>query len=283
MKDFNGKVAVVTGSASGIGYALAERAARQGMSVVIADIREEALSEAAEKLSALGAEVLPIVTDVSNQQSIEALAQQTLDRFAAVHLLFNNAGIVAGSDAENTSYDDWEWMLGVNLWSIIYGTRVFLPILKSQNQPCHIVNTSSTAGLLYVIGSMPYSTIKHAVVGYSEALSLDLATKASQIGVSVLCPGLTATNIMASEKVRPQHLQERSQVADMPGAKEHFQAIREALKQAKSAEEVADFTFDAIRENRFYIIPATDSDKQAIQHRAESIVQRNNPEVSWQV
>ncbi len=170
MKDFAGKVAVVTGAASGIGYALAERCVREGMKVVLADIEEPALAESARKLGAAGGTVVAVRTDVAQATDIEALARRTLEAFGAVHLLCNNAGVGAGGTVWESTLADWEWVLGVNLWGVIHGVRTFVPIMLGQNTEGHIVNTASVAGLLAYHPSASYQVTKHAVVALSDPL-----------------------------------------------------------------------------------------------------------------
>ena len=175
MKEFKGKVAVITGAASGIGRAIAERCAREGMKVVLADIEEEALSQAEEEMKAEGATVLAALTDVSKAGDVEALAQKTLDTFGAVHLLCNNAGVLPGRDfLWERTLNDWEWVLGVNLWGVIHGTRVFVPVMLEQGTECHIVNTASAAGLLSIPYLGIYNVTKHAVVALTETLHREL-------------------------------------------------------------------------------------------------------------
>jgi len=145
MNEFEGKVAVITGAASGIGRAIADRCAKEGIKVVLADIEQEALDQAAIELEDLGATVLVVQTDVSDHNEVETLVQKTLDKFGAVHLLFNNAGVVVGGAVWEQSLADWQWILGVNLWGVIHGIRAFVPIMLKQDTECHIVNTASGA------------------------------------------------------------------------------------------------------------------------------------------
>lgn len=195
MKEFKGKVAVITGAASGIGRGIAERCVSEGMKVVLADIDEANLSKAETELKTAGGTVLGVRTDVSKRSDVERLARQTLDAFGQVHLLFNNAGVAAGGAPWEATWNDWEWVTGVNLWGVIHGVKVFTPLMLAQNTECHIINTSSAAGLIAGGGSAPYAVTKHAVVALSESLYLTLEQRNSQIKVSVLCPGLVRTNI----------------------------------------------------------------------------------------
>jgi len=204
MKEFKGKVAVITGSASGMGRAVAERAAREGMKVVLADVEQKALDKAEAELKASGAEVLAVRTDVSKPESLQNLAKQTLDRFGGVHLLHNNAGVGGGAAFWETSLHDWQWIMGVNLWGPILGVWAFLPIMLKEDTECHIVNTSSMGGLIsspYVGTAYPVS--KFGVTALSETLLHELNLMGTKIGVSVLCPGQVNTNIKNTERNRP--------------------------------------------------------------------------------
>jgi NAD(P)-dependent dehydrogenase (short-subunit alcohol dehydrogenase family) len=201
MREFRKKVAVITGAASGIGRAIAERCVGFGMKVVLADVHEADLAKTATDLKSRGGTVLAVRTDVSKRGDVELLARRTIDTFGQVHLLFNNAGVTADGAPWEASWNDWEWAIGVNLWSVIHGIKVFTPLMLAQNTECHIVNTSSTAGL--IVGSMaaPYSVTKHAVVALSENLYLTLQQRNSLIKVSVLCPGFVRTNIANARRV----------------------------------------------------------------------------------
>jgi NAD(P)-dependent dehydrogenase (short-subunit alcohol dehydrogenase family) len=170
MKEFKGRVAVITGAASGIGRAIAERCVREGMNVVLADVDEADLARAETELKAAGGTVLGVRTDVSKRSDVEQLARRALDAFGQVHLLFNNAGVGAGGAPWEATWNDWEWVIGVNLWGAIHGVKVFTPLMLAQNTECHIINTSSAAGLAVGGSSGPYSVTKHAVVALSERI-----------------------------------------------------------------------------------------------------------------
>src|SRR5271165_2063669 len=179
MKEFQGKVAVITGAASGIGRGIAERCVSEGMKVVLADIEEASLRQAETELKASSGNVLGVRTDVSKRSEVEALARQALDAFGQVHLLFNNAGVAAGGAPWEATWNDWEWVINVNLWGVIHGVKVFTPIMLEQKTECHIVNTSSNAGLVVGGFSAPYSVTKHAVVALSESLFLTLGQRSA--------------------------------------------------------------------------------------------------------
>ncbi len=191
MEDLQGKVAVITGGASGIGRAVAERAAAEGMKIVLGDIEEGALAQAVDDLTAAGAEAIGVVTDVADRASVEALRDRALDRFGAVHLVHNNAGIGLGGPIWEVTEEDWRWILGVNLWGVIHGVATFTPLLIEQGEG-HIVNTASIAGLIVAPFLGPYNATKQAVVAISETLFKDLQTVAAPVGVSVALPRLRA-------------------------------------------------------------------------------------------
>lgn len=282
MKDFKGKVAVVTGAASGIGFALAERCAKEGMKVVLAGINEDTLKKAEKEIKKTGAATLVVKTDVSKAGDVKALAKKTIDTFGAVHLLFNNAGIGAGSTVWGSTLADWEWTLGVNLWGVIYGIHFFVPIMLKQNTECHIINTASIAGFLPGAYSSTYSVSKHGVVIISESLYLELEMIGNKnIGVSVLCPGAIKTKIMGCERNRPKGLRndpavEKINLAD-PNVQASANALTQAIDNGMPPEQVADMVFSAIREKKFYIFPNAEMAKPMIKARMEGILQEHSP------
>ena len=211
MKEFQDKVAVVTGAASGIGRALAGKCAALGMKVVLADVEESALWQAEYELQVSGAQVLAVRTDVSQADEVEALAKITFETYGAVHLLFNNAGVGAGTTVWESSLADWQWVLGVNLWGVIHGVHFFVPRMLAQDSEGHIVNTASSAGLVSSSGLGIYKVSKHGVVTLSETLALELAAHGSKLKASVLCPEFVNTRIFDAERNRPQALQNAPQ------------------------------------------------------------------------
>lgn len=278
MKEFRGKVAVITGAASGIGRALAERCVREGMKTVLADVEQDTLDQAETELRAKGGAVLAVRTDVAKAAEVEALARQTLDAFGAIHLLFNNAGVIGSGAAiwENTQVD-WEWVLGVNLWGVIHGVRVFTPIMLAQNVDCHIVNTASMAGVTAGPGMGVYRASKHAAVSISETLYLDLAQRGAKIKVSVLCPGWVNTRIMDAARNRPAELQNQPHQAHADAQAEALeQTFRQTVRMGMSPQQMAEIVFDAIRDERLYIVTHPDW-KPMLQTRMMNILQERNP------
>ena len=257
-KDLAGKVAVITGAASGFGREFARLAARRGCKLVLADVQEDALAEAAAELSAQGADLLAQPTNVGKAEQVEALAERTMQRFGAVHLLFNNAGVGAGGLIWENTVQDWEWVLGVNLWGVVHGIRTFTPLMLQGMRADpdyfgHIVNTSSIAGLLSPPGLGVYNVSKHAVVTLSETLYHDLRLIEARIGVSVLCPAFVPTGIAHSHRNRPPELTNKE-----PPTQSQLRAQAQTKKAVESghltATQVAEQTFSAIDEDRFYIL-----------------------------
>ncbi len=229
MKDFAGKTAVITGGASGIGRAIAERCLEEGMNVVLADIEADALATTAEALGRERAErVLPVVTDVCSEADLEQLRDQTLEHFGGVHLLCNNAGVGAGGGVLDSTLNDWRWTMDVNLWSVVNGCRLFLPAMIAQDEDCHVVNTASAAGLMPYNPSVSYTVSKYGVVGLSESLHLEMKMKGTRVGVSVVCPGFIKTNIMDSARNRHAALQNDVSAGVADEADAAFEAMRES-------------------------------------------------------
>ena len=275
MRDFNDKVAVVTGAANGIGRAIAEHCVAEGMKVVLADVNGELLSQVALELGEAGATVLPILTDVSEATSVENLAQKTIEEFGAVHLLFNNAGVTRGSVATG-SLAEWQWVLGVNLWGVIHGVHYFVPIMLEQKEEAHIINTASAAGLI-VYGGI-YGVSKHAVVGLSEVLHNELTEEDTGIHVSVLCPSAVNTQFIEnSVKNRPSEIQEIDKgVTPSEQQLAIRQKVSEVVAAAPPPVQIARITFDAIRNEDFYIIP--DPSMEAyIKMRFDGILSNQHP------
>jgi NAD(P)-dependent dehydrogenase (short-subunit alcohol dehydrogenase family) len=265
LKEFKDKVAVITGAASGIGLALANKCAEEGMKVVLADIDEKKLRRAERRLKRRELEVISVVTDVSKAGDIEKLAKITLDTYGAIHLLVNNAGIGNTKFTWNYTLKDWEWQLGVCLWGVIHGVRVFLPIMLKQDNECHIVNVSSVEGLIK--GSGPggciYGLAKHAVVSLTETLIMELEATNAKIKVSVVCPGWVLTNILFGDTHRPEEYQNEQVIEDTRNEvvfANNDLDLEEALKlsPAISPEQSADKIFQGIKDETFYILTHKD-------------------------
>ena len=244
MATFEGRVAVVTGGGSGIGRALAVALARAGAAVALADVDVAGMEGTAREVTALGRLVVAVRTDVADRRSVQELAARVFAHFGAVHVLCNNAGVVVHGSLATATHEDWEWVVGVNLWGVIHGLEAFLPRMIGQRAGGHVVNTASMAGLIASQGLGIYNTTKYAVVGLSETLAKDL--RAHDIGVSILCPMGVATRIRDAARNRPAHL---ARVAP-PEPVDEVTLIGRTL----SPEEVAARTVDAIRTNALYVI-----------------------------
>ncbi len=250
MEELRGKVAVITGAASGIGLGLAERAAREGMRVVMADIETPALAAAEAKVRALGAETLARVTDVRRQADLDALAEAAYARFGAVHLLCNNAGVLHHEKPVwEFEQADWDWVFDVNVWGVVNGLRSFVPRMLAGGEEGHVVNTASMAGLVAGrIGNAIYDASKHAVLALSESLYRDLTVETAKVSASVLCPGGVATNIWTAERNRQSDYGEVTSPEPI---------IRDPMRSSPGIlqpSDMADAVFEAVRENRFYIL-----------------------------
>ena len=279
MREFSGKVAVVTGAASGIGRGLVQRFVEEGMRVVLADVEASALDAAVQELRRDGFDVAGVVTDVASATAVEQLAREAVDRYGGVHVLCNNAGVWDPGGRSQPlwtfSLDDWTWMLGVNLWGVVHGIRTFAPIMLQQGEPGHIVNTASGAGL--VVGGGIYGATKHAVVSISESLYIQLRRQETQVSASVLCPGPVQTRIAESERNRPAALRATAASVQAP---EHATArvrATERIQQGMAPQAVAQHVWEAIRDDRFYILPDPVVDA-AVRARFERILAGGNPE-----
>ncbi|MEW6464915.1 MAG: SDR family oxidoreductase [Pseudomonadota bacterium] len=279
ISDFQGKTAVLTGAGSGFGLECARIGARHGMNLVLVDVQADALEAAAQEMRAAGAQVLAQRVDVADAAQMEALAAAVRERFGAPHLVFNNAGVGAGGLVWESSVADWQWVLGVNLWGVIHGVRLFTPMMleaaaADPNWRGHIVNTASMAGLLTAPNMGIYNASKHAVVALTETLYQDLRLVSDQVSASVLCPYFVPTGITQSERNRPAAL--------APAAPTKSQLIGQAMSEKAvssgkvTAAEVAQAVFDAVAADRFYIY----SHPQAlgnVRDRMQAIVEQHNP------
>jgi len=271
MEQLEGKVAVVTGAASGIGRALASRFAAEGMKLVLADVEAEPLERVAADLRAEGSEVLAECCDVRESKALDALAERCKEQFGVAHVLCNNAGVGGGGPLWETPPEDWDWVIGVNLVGVVNGIRAFVPGMIASGEPGHVVNTASVAGLTNPAFLGPYNATKHAVVAISETLRADLnAVQAGAIGVSVLCPGWVATQIADSDRNRPGG----------PGTTPADAALRDAVSGLVAggmpADELASQVLEAIRENRFWIRTHPAMEKH-IRARAQAVLDASPP------
>lgn len=248
MQELDGKTAVITGAASGLGRELAVRCAGEGMNLVLADVDGDGLEETAGRLD--GAESERVRCDVSKAADVERLAERADERFDGAQLLFNNAGVAVAGPTWTTTPDEWKWVLDVNLMGVVHGIRSFVPRMLQRGGPAHVVNTASVAGLISPPGSSVYAASKHGVVTLSECLYHDLRMARAEIGVSVLCPAYVNTGIAEADRNRPPELAESN-----PLAAPYEAQVRKAVRSGRlSAAEVAEITLDAVKADRFYIL-----------------------------
>ena len=279
IEDFRGKTAVLTGAGSGFGLECARIAAARGMQLVLVDVQQDALDRAQAEMEAAGAQVLARRVDVSDAGQMEALAAAVQERFGAPHLVFNNAGVGAGGLVWENSVADWQWVLGVNLWGVVHGVRLFTPMMlaAAQADPAyrgHIVNTASMAGLLAPPNMGIYNVSKHAVVSLTETLYQDLRLVSDQVSASLLCPFFVPTGISQSHRNRPGDA--------APAKPTASQRIGQAMSDKAvgsgrvTAAEVAQKVFDAVAADHFYIFSHPQA-LASVQTRMEDVVQGRNP------
>lgn len=275
MQNLNGKVAVVTGGASGIGHAMATRFAAEGMKLVLVDIEAGPLAEAAKAFESEGVEVLTQQIDVSDPDKMDALAAKTLERFGSVHVVCNNAGVGSGGPMWELTTEDWEFCLRPNLWGVIHGVRVFTKHMIAQDEG-HIVNTASMAGLVSVPGMGPYNVTKHGVVTLSETLFHELAALGSKVGVSVLCPGHVNTRIWESDRNRPEELAATGNDLSSDEMRETVEGFRALTAASLDPARVADQVLDAILDGTFYI-HTHENHRAAVTARMQGILDGKRP------
>jgi NAD(P)-dependent dehydrogenase (short-subunit alcohol dehydrogenase family) len=260
-----GNVAVITGGASGIGLAMAERFIAEGMSVLLADIDEPKLRNVEARLTEAGADVATRICNTASENEVAELAEFALERFGAVHILCNNAGIAGMGDAWTDSMELWDRVIGVNLYGVIHGVRSFLPIMQQQGVG-HIVNTASMAGLVGMPGAAPYNVTKHGVVALSEGLFIELQLTGSPVGVSVLCPGFVKTDLMNNEPDR----------VESPIGKLMIEMLRTEVETGVPASGIADQVADAISAGRFWILTHPDLRQRPVE-RMQRAAEQSNP------
>ncbi|MDX9873500.1 MAG: SDR family NAD(P)-dependent oxidoreductase [Spongiibacteraceae bacterium] len=251
MKELRDKVAVITGGASGIGRSLAARLQQEGMTVVIADFDRDQLARTSDELGVLG-----VPTDVSRYEEVEQLAATVKARYGAVHLICNNAGVGIYAGFERLSLDDIRWMMDVNFWGVVHGTRAFLPLLRENADGGHIMNTASMNSLYVLPGGTAYGASKFAVLGFTETLAAELALEGAPIGVTAFCPGPTRTAIAESPGKRPRSYGTLPVLDETDVASRAFQSLN--LDSYIAPEPVVEMAVEAIRENRFWVISHPD-------------------------
>jgi NAD(P)-dependent dehydrogenase (short-subunit alcohol dehydrogenase family) len=273
VRELAGRTAVITGAASGIGFALARRCAREGMRVALGDVEEPALASAVESLRVDGAEVIGVPTDVADAGQVIDLRERAESAFGTVHLLCNNAGVLLPKrPLWELELDDWRWVVDVNLWGVVHGLHAFVPAMVASGEPCHVVNTASSAGVVSVDGQAAYSATKHAVVSISETLFLDMQSVGADVGVSVLCPGAVNTRIAMSGR-------NRQSAARDDDAELARQGVPDILaRHGDAPEAIADMVVHAVRDRRFYIF-ARAAVMPSIADRARRMAQGLDPAV----
>jgi NAD(P)-dependent dehydrogenase (short-subunit alcohol dehydrogenase family) len=278
MRDLKGKVAVVTGAASGIGRAMAERFAHEGMKLVLADVQEGPLAEARDALARGGTEAIAVPTDVSKWEAVDALARRAFEAYGAAHVVCNNAGVGVGGLAWEMPHAEWDWVFGVNLWSVVHGVRAFVPRMIAQGEG-HVVNTASMAGLISAPGMGAYCATKHGVVAISECLHHDLtiAGHIAKVKVSVLCPAWVKTSIADSDRNRPASAARPAGFVPSPQQQMMTAMLHNAIAGGIAPEEVADQVHRAVVEGRFWVLthPMT---KKAVERRMRGIIEDRIPD-----
>ena len=276
MQEFKDRTAVITGGASGIGRAMGELFAAQGMNIVLADIEQAPLEAAVSNLKSSGYNCVGTVTDVSRAEDVESLADYAVEQFGDIHIACNNAGVFTGGLLWQESLADYRWLMDVNLWGVVHGIRSFVPRMIAQGCDCHVVNTASMAALT----AMPYSGIyhmtKHAVLAMSESLFHELAFHSPQVKVSVLCPEAINTGIAAAERNRPAQYRGEGDIVASGERDMVMGALADSVAQGIGPEVMAQRVLDAIREERFYIL-SEDTWRDAANTRLDDLRAGRNP------
>ena len=276
MKDYAGKVAVITGAGRGIGRGIALYCAQQGMKIVLAGIGMESLTKTNADLEALGVQTLIVQTDVSRFEAVENLAQKSFEAFGSVDLLVNNAGVAVPGKILDHTLDDWDWVMGVNFYGVLYGIKAFTPRLIAQEHASQIVNIASVAGIVNTLGA--YSISKHAVVLLSESVYKDLANRAPHVGISVYCPGWVDSELDRVDQSRPERF--KNDHTQMTA--EDRDRWRKALASGFTIEESAEVLFKGLEENKLYIGPKAFAEQlpelaPAARKRIDNILGEVNP------
>lgn len=275
MQEFDQRVAVITGAASGFGREFARLGAQKGMKLVLADIEDAPLQATADELKAAGADVVALRTDVAKSDSVKALSELAYDSFGAVHLLFNNAGVAHGGLIWEASEKDWAWILGVNVMGVVHGMHHFVPRMLKQGEEGHIINTASVAGLLSAPLMGTYNVSKHSVVTLSETLYHDLKLVKSRLGVSVLCPAFVPTGIAHSHRNRPEDLRsDQAPTESMKAAQ--ASSVKAVSSGKKTAADIASLTFAAIHDDKFYIL-SHPGILGSVELRLQDVLNQRNP------
>ena len=273
MQELNGKVAVITGGGSGIGRSLAHAFAAQGMRVVLADVNEISMRAVEAELAEGGTEVLPVVCDTSLEASVQSLAQLTLERFGAAHVLCNNAGVAGKGDPWSGPMSSWDWVVGINLYGVVHGIRAFLPIMQDQGEG-HIVNTASMAGLLALPGAAAYNATKTAVVALTEGLYLEMKGIGSPVGVSVLCPGFVRTNLVTGQQWQDR-LGPEPPVTTNPIGQMIETMLTEGVENGVDPAGIAEQVLDAILTDRFWILTHPEMRQAPVERMLRAAAQEN--------
>ncbi len=286
MDSFDGKIAVITGGASGIGRATARALASQGATLMLADIERTALDDAVDEIRSLGATAAGHVTDVSDAMQVEALAEQTVTEFGAVHVIMNNAGVAAGGTSWEIDLPTWEWVIGVDMWGVIHGIRSFVPRIIASGGG-HVINTASMAGVSSMPFMGPYNVSKHAVVTLSETMFHELAMLHPEVGVTVVCPGWVKTQINRSERNRPEsRAVAGASLADLDTGELDGTVLENAgslvddlIDNGLDPAQVAAQIVDAVRNDRFYVLTHPEWTPM-VSRRVEVMLDGGNPEMT---